>query len=74
MLVVTYWVAYLNGVYGPGGTPSHEPLFSFTLRSTGDILSRWTTSFRDLTHLEWWQNPKGIQSLQMPQTKAAALT
>ena len=26
MFDVANWVAYLNGVFGPGGTPSHEAL------------------------------------------------
>ena len=42
MFDVANWVASLNGENGPGGTPSHEALIS---RGTGDILSRWTTSF-----------------------------
>ena len=45
MFDVTNWVACLNGENGPRGTPSHEGLFSFTLRSTGDILSHCTASF-----------------------------
>ena len=45
MFDVTNWVAYLNRENGPGGTPSHETLFSFTSSSTGDILSCWTAFF-----------------------------
>ena len=45
MFDVANWVACLSGGNDPGGTPSHEALFSFTLRSTGDILSHCTTSF-----------------------------
>ena len=44
MFDVTYWVACLNGENVPRGTPSHGGPFSFTSRSTGDILSRWTAS------------------------------
>ena len=42
---VANWVARLNGEDGPGETPSHKALFSFTSRSTGDILNHWTASF-----------------------------
>ena len=56
MFDVANWVACLNGENGPGGTPSHEALFSFTLKSTGDILFPWTESFS--AHLEWWQVPQ----------------
>ena len=45
MFDVANWVARLNGADGPGGMPSHKPLFSFTSRSTGDILNHCTTSF-----------------------------
>ena len=45
MFDVANWVACLNGENGPGGTPLHEPPSSFTLRSTGNILSLYTTSF-----------------------------
>ena len=45
MFDVSNWVTDLNGENGPGGTPSHRGPFSFTLRSTGDILSHCTTSF-----------------------------
>ena len=45
MFDVAIWVACLNGEDGPGGTPSHETLFSFISGNTGDFLCRWTPSF-----------------------------
>ena len=57
MFDVANWVACLNGEDGPGGTPSHEALFSFISRSTGDILP-WTETIS--AHLDWWQNPANV--------------
>ena len=45
MFNVANLVACLNRENGPGGTPSHGTLFSFTSMSTGDILSCWTAFF-----------------------------
>ena len=45
MFDIANWVACVNGENGPGRTPLHEALFSFTLKSTGYILSHCTASF-----------------------------
>ena len=64
MFDVSNWVASLNGENGPEGTPSHEALSVSISRSTGDILSRWTTSFlwtdAIVAHLDWWQNSSNV--------------
>ena len=85
MFDVANWVACLNREDGPGGTPSHEALSvspKGALESLDSLLP-WTETIS--AHLEWWQNPTNVMkgadlhpkvsnSLQMPQTKAGALT
>ena len=53
MFDVANWVACLNGEMVPEGRLHLRPLFSFTLRSTGDILRYCTASFlgQSLFHL-----------------------
>ena len=53
MFGVVNWVACLNGEMVPEGLLHLRPLFSFTLRSTGDILTHYTASFlgQSLFHL-----------------------